>query len=107
MGSYYSDTIKDALYPQKRGTIKINNKYLVPSAPKAFNAKEIKKLRVSLSLSVAVFAAVLNVSPKTVEAWESGKNTPSGASQRLLQMISKNPDIILEGGALLDYTALK
>ena len=71
------------------------------------SASEIKKIREKLSLSVSVFASVMNVSPKTVEAWEAGTNEIGGSALRLLDMIKKNPDIILECGALDDKTALR
>ena len=107
MSTYYKDTIKDALFPKKKGVITKRNKYLVPVEPESMSATEIKKLRDKLSLSVSVFASVMNVSPKTVEAWEAGTNKIGGSALRLLDMIKKNPDIILECGALDDKTALR
>ena len=107
MSTYYKDTIKDALFPKKKGVITKRNKYLVPVEPERMSASEIKKLRAKLSLSVSVFASVMNVSPKTVEAWEAGTNEIGGSALRLLDMIKKNPDIILECGALDDKTALR
>ena len=107
MSTYYKDTVKDALIHKKKGVITKRNKYLVPVEPESMSATEIKKLREKLSLSVSVFASVMNVSPKTVEAWESGTNEISGSALRLLDMIKKNPDILLECGALEDKTALK
>jgi len=41
-----------------------------------------------------VFAGSLGVSPKTIEAWESGRNKPEGASRRLLEIVRDNPDIL-------------
>ena len=107
MSTYYKDTIKDALFPKKKGVITKRNKLLVPVEPEKMNASEIKKIREKLSLSVSVFASVMNVSPKTVEAWEAGTNEIGGSALRLLDMIKKNPDIILECGALDDKTALR
>ena len=107
MSTYYKDTIKDALFPKKKGVITKRNKYLVSVEPESMSATEIKKLREKLSLSVSVFASVMNVSPKTVEAWEAGTNEIGGSALRLLDMIKKNPDIILECGALDDKTALR
>ena len=107
MSTYYKDTIKDALFPKKKSVITKRNKYLVPVEPESMSATEIKKLRDKLSLSVSVFASVMNVSPKTVEAWEAGTNEIGGSALRLLDMIKKNPDIILECGALDDKTALR
>ena len=107
MSTYYKDTVKDALFPKKKGVITKRNKYLKTIEPGKISAQEAKKLREKLSLSIAVFASVMNVSPKTVEAWESGTNEISGSALRLLDMIKKNPDILLECGALEDKTALK
>ena len=107
MSSYYNDTIKDALFPKKKGVITKRNKYLKPSPPEEFTSRDVKKLRERLSLSVSVFAEVMNVSPKTVEAWESGTNDVGGSAQRLMSIIKKNPDILLEAGALEDKTAIK
>lgn len=106
MSTYYKDTVKDALFPQKKGVITKRNKFLKPIAPQKMSSVEIRKLREKLSLSVSVFASVMNVSPKTVEAWEAGTNEIGGAALRLLDMIKKNPDILLECGALDDKTAL-
>jgi len=36
----------------------------------------------------------LNVSDKTVKAWEQGKNPPKGATLRLLEIIEKRPTMI-------------
>ena len=52
-----------------------------------FHDKEIKKIREDLNLSQKNFAFVLGVSPKTVEAWESGRNIPQGTAQRFLQIL--------------------
>ena len=41
-----------------------------------------------------MFAAYIGVSQKTVEAWESGKNTPAGSSSRILSMFEMNDNLI-------------
>ena len=107
MSSYYKDTIKDALFPKKKGVITKRNKYLKTVEPTQISASEVKKLREKLSLSVAVLASVMNVSPKTVEAWEAGTYEIGGSALRLLDMIKKNPDILLECGAFDDKTAIR
>ena len=52
-----------------------------------YHDKEIKQIREDLNLSQKNFAFVLGVSPKTVEAWESGRNVPQGTAQRFLQVL--------------------
>ncbi len=104
---YYKDAIKDALFPKKKGVIARSNKYIKPIMPESMTKAEIRHLREELSLSLSVFADVFNVSSKTVEAWESGTNVPSGSALRLMRMIEKNPDILFETGVLEDKTALR
>lgn len=57
------------------------------SALPSYRDKKIKKIREDLNLSQKNFAFVLGVSPKTVEAWESGRNVPQGTAQRFLQIL--------------------
>jgi DNA-binding transcriptional regulator YiaG len=45
-----------------------------------------------MNYSQSIFAMVLNVSTKTVQAWESAERSPSGASLRLLEVIDKGFD---------------
>lgn len=52
-----------------------------------YHQKEVKQIRENLNLTQKNFAFVLGVSPKTVEAWESGRNVPQGTAQRFLQML--------------------
>ena len=52
-----------------------------------YHDKEIKQIREELNLTQKNFAFVLGVSPKTVEAWESGRNIPQGTAQRFLQIL--------------------
>lgn len=58
-----------------------------------YSAEEIKEIRSKLCMTQALFALFMGVSKKTVEAWESGHNTPSGASLRLLSMVEKDPEL--------------
>ena len=43
-----------------------------------------------------LFRSYLGVSVKTVEAWESGTNHPSGTASRILNMIEMNGNVIKE-----------
>ena len=63
--------------------------------PKVLSAKQIASLRTKLRLSQSVFAKLLNVSPKTVMAWEQGQNPPNGSSLRMLEMIKNDPERFL------------
>ena len=59
-----------------------------------FNNEDIKQIRQKTGLSQVVFAGSLGVSPKTVEAWENGRNKPEGDSRRLLEVIRDDPDFL-------------
>ena len=56
----------------------------------------IARLRQQLKYSQSVFARVLNVSPKTVQAWEQGIRVPSDAALKLLSIAKRHPEVLLE-----------
>ena len=58
-----------------------------------YTPEEIKRLRVSLGMTQVSFAGFLGVSPKTVEAWESGRNTPEGPARRMFTILQKDPTL--------------
>jgi len=66
----------------------------VPSPPPEIRAKEVVSLRTQTGMSQAVFARLLNVSPKTVQSWEQGDRKPSNAALRMLQVFRENPEIV-------------
>ena len=57
-------------------------------------AEEVKAVRNNVGLTQAMFAAVIGVSPKTVEAWEAGTNRPIGPARRMISIIQTNPNIL-------------
>ena len=59
-----------------------------------FNTDDIKQIRQRTGLSQVMFASSLGVSPKTVEAWENGRNKPEGPSRRLLEIVRDDPGFI-------------
>ena len=59
-----------------------------------FNNDDIKQIRRKTGLSQVMFAGSLGVSPKTVEAWENGRNKPYGASRRLLEVVRDDPSFL-------------
>jgi putative transcriptional regulator len=46
-------------------------------------------VRTKTKASQAVFAAVLNVGPTTVAAWEQGTKKPSGPAVKLLDLVER------------------
>jgi DNA-binding transcriptional regulator YiaG len=63
--------------------------------PPHFTAAAVHKLRDRLALSQGLFARLLGVSRKLVEAWEAGTRTPSPMACRLLDAIARNPSHFL------------
>jgi len=67
-----------------------------PRPPKAMSPKDISRIRQKLNCSQAVFAMMLNISPKTVQAWEQGSREPGDLALKLLTIAKKHPEILLE-----------
>ena len=61
---------------------------------KDFEPAEIREIRVSLGMTQVVFADSIGVSPKTVEAWETGRNKPIGPARRILSMVQSDPNVL-------------
>lgn len=58
------------------------------------SSDDIKAIRNKLGFTQAMFAAVIGVSTKTVEAWETGTNRPIGPARRMISLIQLNPKIL-------------
>ncbi|APV49476.1 transcriptional regulator [Betaproteobacteria bacterium GR16-43] len=55
----------------------------------AYSKTQVRALRKRHNVSQAVFAAVLNTTPSTVQKWETGAKNPSGPSLKLLNLIDR------------------
>ena len=64
-------------------------------SPPTLSPEEIRAVRIRMGVSQPIFAAVLNVSPETVRAWEQGKREPDGATVRLVQIADEHPEVFL------------
>lgn len=58
------------------------------------SAEDIKAIRKKLGFTQAVFAAVIGVSTKTVEAWETDTNQPIDPARRMISLIQFDPEIL-------------
>lgn len=65
---------------------------------KPMRPRQIRKIRQALGASQAVFAYILNVSPKVVQSWEHGARRPTNAALKLLSIAQNNPQILLQSG---------
>jgi putative transcriptional regulator len=68
----------------------------VPPPPKPRTAAQIVATRRNIKCSQSTFAQMLNVSVKTVQAWEQGIRKPSDAALKLLAIAEKHPEVLLD-----------
>jgi putative transcriptional regulator len=74
--------------------VRIRSRANVPPPP-PYDAKRIQAVRQKLQMNQRDFASALNVSDKTVKAWEQGAKPPSGSALRLLQIAESHPETFL------------
>lgn len=55
-----------------------------------FTPADVLAVRSKLQLTQKGLAAVVGVSPRTVEAWEAGTNQPNGSARNLLYLLGKD-----------------
>lgn len=60
----------------------------LPPVP-AYTPEDVQRIRAASHASQAVFAAVLNVGPTTVAAWEQGTKKPNGTAGKLLNLVER------------------
>ena len=68
-----------------------------PKSPIKMSKHRIVGIRKRLHCSRLNFARILNVSPRTLEAWEQGLREPSDAALKLLTIAEKHPEVLLQG----------
>ncbi len=89
-------SLQDAIdYHRGKRVLTVRDVHLAQPAP--MRSKDIVALRSRLKVSQAAFARLLNVSPRTVQAWESNARTPSDAALKLLHVAKRHPEVLLEG----------
>jgi len=57
--------------------------------------KDVRAIRVKVGLSQSAFAALLGVSPRTLQEWEQGRRTPTGPAFALLRVAERHPRALL------------
>lgn len=82
----------------EKGNLKANTRTLSITPVEAFTASEIKAIRKNAGMTQVLFAKYLGVSLKTVEAWEAGRNQPSGTACRMLSITKKDPQFPRNSG---------
>ena len=57
---------------------------------------EVVEARQSTGLSQAEFASALSISKRTLQEWEQGRRSPSGAAQALIRIARRHPEVVRE-----------
>lgn len=73
-----------------KGKKELKKRTVTITPVKTYSAEQVKSIRNRIGLSQTAFAGYMGVSLKTVEAWEGGRNTPSGAASHILTMMEMN-----------------
>lgn len=89
------EEIRDHVAGKRKVTLRTTQVKLPDPAPEV-TPDEIAAARRVLNVSQPVFARLLNVPTVTAVSWEKGRRKPSGAALRLLQIVRKHPETILE-----------
>jgi len=87
-------------FPQRDGSMRrvitrrdgtVEKDHIIP-AEKAL----VAGARAATGLSQAAFAKLLGVSVRTLQEWEQGRKTPSGAAATLLKVAARHPKVLKE-----------
>lgn len=60
------------------------------------DVNDVVAARQGTGLSQSEFASALNISKRTLQEWEQGRRTPSGAAQALIRIARKHPEVVRE-----------
>lgn len=96
MSSVYESIVaglKEAIEDANGAEKKLKRRIVTIVPVKEYSASEVQAIRRSTGMSQKLFAGYMGVSDKTVEAWESGKNRPSGTASRLLTMMEMDSEL--------------
>jgi putative transcriptional regulator len=56
----------------------------------SYTPSQIKQLRTKCHASQQVFAACMNITPSSLQKWETGAKKPTAAALKLLNIVAKN-----------------
>ena len=80
----------------EKGELKGKSTTYVITPVKKYSNKQVKKIRNDAKMTQRMLANYMGVSPKTIEAWESGINHPIGPACRLLSLLEQKKEKAIE-----------
>lgn len=57
---------------------------------------DVAQARLKSGLTQAQFAKLMGVSVRTLQEWEQGRRSPTGAAKTLLRVARNHPEVLLE-----------
>ena len=63
-----------------------------PSRKFNFAEPEVRAIRMKIGMTQSKFAALIGVSPRTLENWEQGRRSPTGPAIALLKIVDADPE---------------
>jgi putative transcriptional regulator len=63
-------------------------------------ANYIVSARLNAGLSQSQFAEVLHISARTLQQWEQGRRSPTGAAATLIKIVSRHPEVLRDLAAV-------
>ncbi len=84
----FGQEILDSIHDIKSGKIGRVTLYMSPT--------DIKNVRRRLGVTQKSFAAMMNISERTVQDWEQGRREPDGPARSLLAIAARKPEVMQE-----------
>lgn len=91
--------MEDELFQQLAASLKEGGAILrgkkKPARSATLQAPDAKAVREKLGLSQVQFAALIGISPRTLQNWEQGHRRPEGTARALLRVAEAHPEAVL------------
>lgn len=71
-----------------RTTMREFDTLCLPKIPK-YSSRQIRAIRDRCNASQKIFAAYMNISPSSLQKWETGARKPDGVALKLLNLVDK------------------
>lgn len=83
----FQKDLLESVRQMKRGEAARTTQVKLPEAAEA---------RLMVGMSQQAFATLLGVSPRTLQDWEQGRRSPTGAAKTLLRVAMAHPEVLHE-----------